>query len=366
MNSLTKNLTSVILRVNVSKDVGTGHFSRCVNIDKELDATCRLVFVISNSSDIKITSSLIKENWQIITLPPEIDFIEDAQLTVEYALNEDAKLIITDLCSGESLCSPESLFDYHKYMRSYSSPFIMSIEDCRMSGYSSNLALVWNAGSKFNLNNKNIFDCTVYSGLKYFISSPDIYKVRDQNRTIKEIGKNVLVFLSGSDPNNVNKLIAQSFYKYMKHDINVKIIVSSRASKRSWDFVKKICRNIKVNIELLDISPNIYELLLWADVAIVGEGLIKYDAAAMGTPGILITQLDHSNNLIKQYENIKCGIHFNDTSKIDKKQLYEYTINLLKDCNLRKRMSTNGMKIIDGKGFNRIFNQGLRKVINDE
>jgi len=349
--------------LNVSKNVGTGHFSRCVNFARAVKNKYNHIFVISNDSKKNIFNPYLKNNWKIYNLPENVDQKTDCEITSEVSNKENAKLILTDLCSNQSLENPDELIKYHLYLRKLNPPYVISIEDYRMEGFASNLAIIWNADRNFDSKTKKLYDCKIRLGLKYFICDPDLTEARSLNRLIHIDSKKILVFISGSDPKNISSIVAQSFNEYFNDDLSIKFIVTNMNSKENFECVKNICKKNINNFEFLEFNKKIYEHLLWADIAIVGDGLIKYEAAVLGTPVILISQFDHDNYPMKYYDSIECGIHLNKSGRISKKALYETTIELLKNYKLRRKLSINGKNSIDGQGLKRIFEVELRNII---
>ena len=98
--------------------------------------------------------------------------------------------------------------------------------------------------------------------------------------------------------------------------------------------------------------------MLWADLAITGDGLTKYETAVTGTPNITISQ--SRSDLQAHEEFVKAGttLFLGNGCQIAINDLTEQISGVLQNQELRQTMSQRGQKIVDGKGLERI----VRKI----
>ena len=287
---------TIIFRFVVNNDSGLGHFFRCLNTAKKLIANYNIIFIIDNKSDI----SLVKKNkllpYSIIQLPELNSISEEHSYLKKIIKGYNVKWFVTDICTNNLLHTDRDYLNrYHTSLKNSFDIKIISFEDFRINLFSSDCAVVWNAKDNHQKNHRG--HKTLY-GLKYFICSPEMTKLSKVERTINKNGKRLLIFISGSCNNNPTETLVEYFKEKIPNGIYVRIICSKRNYGENWGHIRELCESKEMYFELFDINDQIYDHLMWADLAIVGEGLIKYEAAILGTPAIQIFKTQCSSTYI--------------------------------------------------------------------
>ena len=99
---------------------------------------------------------------------------------------------------------------------------------------------------------------------------------------------------------------------------------------------------------------NLGDLLFEADIAVISFGITSYEAAAVGTPSIIICPTHYHNEManifIQSGTAINLGFYESVSESIIEKKVKELAI----DYDLREKLALKGKKLIDGKGVKRI------------
>jgi spore coat polysaccharide biosynthesis predicted glycosyltransferase SpsG len=106
-------------------------------------------------------------------------------------------------------------------------------------------------------------------------------------------------------------------------------------------------------------SFNLVPQILWADIAITGEGLIKYETCSAGVPTLVISQFDHDSAVLKKFFLSGAAKYLGSNKSISPNFICDHVKKLLDNTDERERLSKNGMVLLDGLGVQRI-----RKLIN--
>lgn len=361
-SNLINNLNSIVFRADVSNDVGLGHIMRCSNFVEGLPIKIKPFLISKNDLNLKhFTEFLTEKGWTIIPIPKDTNNLNDAILTAKYIKEVKAGVLITDLVHHDNIVNPGNLAKYHSELRKQGVSFIISIEDCRMSKFSSHIAIIPIPCKGFTAKDKVQDNCILHIGYEYFIFSPKFFPVK--KNIIRRKARRVLVCIGGTDPYGTSYKIVCVLNKMKNEDIEAKIIMGNGSKSKFYDKTAEIC-NSNSSLELLNFNNSINEIFNWCDIAIVGEGLIKYEAALTGTPSILITQHDHNSNPILGFIELGCSKYIGASHNISQIEIANEIIGLLNDYSMRSALSKIGLSTFDGNGTINIYNNILNTILH--
>ena len=353
----------IVFRAEVSNDYGLGHMMRCFSFVESLPIAVKPYLIAKDNINLRLfTKILIKNGWTVYSLPENVDDEKDTILTAKYVEKVESKILITDLVHHNNLRYPDNLFHYHKKLRKHGVQFILSIEDYRMLGFSSHAAIIPIPCPQIDLSKLALGDCKIYSGHEYFIFHPQFLSKRKEIGNIRKNASRVLVCIGGTDPTGLTVKVVNALDQLNDVLSEAKIVLGSGLSFHSFDDVKAICKHSS-RLKLLGFSNSIAELLYWSDLAIVGEGLTKYEAAFTGTPSIMISQIDHDSLPVRDFINLGCTRYLGIGEKLSKTEIALAVDSILKDYDTRLKLSSVGKNALDGKGMARIYNRILKEVI---
>ena len=110
----------------------------------------------------------------------------------------------------------------------------------------------------------------------------------------------------------------------------------------------------KKNIVIKYSSENIWNEFRKADIVISKSGITLYELAIMGIPTLCISSFKHEEPTAKKFMTKKVLINLGMQKTVTKNQIEKQLVRLLNDVKKRKRMSSQGKKIVDGKGLIRV------------
>lgn len=263
----------------VSKDIGMGHFHRCLNLSNLINSQKSYFFYL-NSNDTSINTKIekltnenniilnkIDDKNELINLTTNIkfdlfiidSFFENYQLETQIKENVN-KLLIWDH------------YPYRKHNCDYILDHTINfLEDVHYK----------------NLNK----GCKIIYGTDKVILNKEFYKTNIINKTGL---KNVLVMMGGTDVNNDTLIILKSLLnlnKLLFDELYFKIIVTDSYEKK--DDIINYCSKYK-NMEILENIDNnlIPNILNNTDLLINTAGMSNYEALYFGIPSITIFTRD--------------------------------------------------------------------------
>jgi len=109
-------------------------------------------------------------------------------------------------------------------------------------------------------------------------------------------------------------------------------------------------REYKGPLRVLRNVRNMAQVMAESDMAIINSGLMKYEAAAVGLPAIVISNNEYHSEVIRPFAEFGSIVHY-------KRDISEAVVGLVGDRERRQQMSDAGRVLIDGGGVTRIFSQ---------
>jgi len=328
---------NIAFRTDASADIGIGHLIRCLALAEELKNKGHVCFFVTKIQNKELIDRIEQDNIHFQT-DPNATLDEDKQILLKFSNENKIDWIITDHYGINS--------DYVQKLKE-NNYNVLSIDDNALIHYYSDIILNQNIGS----------EKLKYSSEKYtkFLLGPKYALIRNQllvrdKKTKQSTVKNILIMLGGADEDNVTLQIIKS----LKSIDNVEFLVIIGPLNPHYNELKKYVESEKLNIRLIKSPENMADLYLESDIAISAGGSSCYEFSYFGIPNIIITLAENQLKSAKELDKQKIGINLGNKQEIDTKQLGKKVKELIKDDSLRKMMSENGKKLVDGKGKERI------------
>ena len=331
-----------VFRVDATKDIGLGHLMRCYALAEELVKNKNTCFFISNIDNEKIIEKIITSEiiFEKITTSPESK--KDLQYLINFSKKHYIDWVITDHYKISS--------EYIKKIKDNGFQ-VLCIDDTSQIYYSSEVVVNQNIVSK-KIEFKTDDSTKLLLGSKYIIIREELLK--RGKKIYKDNVEKILVTFGGIDYGNITIKILKILKETIDNNIQIIVVIGA---------LNKIEENLKSEIKKLDnsqirfvFSPeNMAELYLESDIAISAGGSSCYELAYFGIPNIIITVADNQLNIAKELDKKNVSIYLGKKEDVSSNKIKENVLKLIKDNSLRKKMSKNGLKLVDGKGKKRII-----------
>lgn len=332
--------TSVLIRVDGSSKLGIGHIMRCIALAQALEVKeIGSIFVIRNN-EVRIKRLIRDYGYQVEMIPLEATFAKDADLTIKIAQKHKVDLFFTDLSNAKVLADLRNYVQYIKTLKK-EGKFLVSLDGFKSECIANKVKLPFDLiiipylgaeDQKYKIFKKT----RLLKGPKYFVLRQEFVKAVKRKRQINKKAKNVLISLS-----------------LVSYPLNAKI-------KQALSQPDLSSINYKFAVNLKD--KKLVSLIEWADLAILSSGLSRYEAAALGLPCLIIAHNNSHDIMMKQYLKSNTCLYLGEENKFSQDYLTEKLKKTLTDYGLRKKMSLNGKKLIDGKGGERITKQIIQLI----
>ena len=308
----------MLVRCDATAEIGFGHLSRCIALAEALQLSgATTVFVGMFDEAAKEQLELAGFAYTIMSQPlgsgparGELAGQEaDCVILDSYLADEDYLAKLNDL--GSALV----VIDDFRKLSDYPCTAILNFtQEAPSFAYPDGPALL--LGPRYLLARRRL------------VQTRKLSVERDRRGPVQ----NLLVAVGGSDPKGITARLLQVLAG-IASDVCVRTISANP---------EELAPHLSAfadGSEALPRQPDLSQALLWADAAVTGGGLIKYEAAYMSLPAASIAQNEGQDGESKVFAAAGLVFDLGPADKVSDEQLGKALDRFIKNDDLRKRMT---------------------------
>jgi len=340
---------TVLARADGSMLLGMGNVTRCMAIAKELEARDHRIVWIGREHDPRVRAYVSASGCDYVGMPANLTLEEDATFFRRVAEQEGAELAVVDLANP---VATKDLARYSQYLQNLASVCRLSIVD-DMTRAVFPRAVVINPNTGVSA---SAYDCSLSPA---FLFGPEHAILRASYRgasanKVYSTGKprHVVVALGGGDTaRGILPGILRGIREGLGASIGVRLVIGldDGESLRRGDALL----GFDEPVTILQNVPSLTDELTAADVAIVSGGVTKYEAAATGTPSVIVATIDHQEWWGQEFARTGAAFYAGGPEDVTP-QSVEQACSALLDAGARERAGRRGAALVDGCGARRI------------
>lgn len=333
----------IIFRCEASNSLGMGHLSRCMSIAEELKSLYLfdVYFLIKTGGE---TKKYINNEYKII----EFDSFEK-YLNIIKNLNEEYGIDILFFDIQEDF-SKNYLLNVKKNI------LLATIDDPYEKRNFVDLAFYPPVLDLKNISRKDftgkLFEGWQWIPLKNHFKKK-LHKINSDSRQ-----KTLLITMGGSDAKNLTPRILHIINK-LEEKLNI-LIVIGKAFANNKEILAAL-KNFRHNYLIYNSPENMAEIMHRSDAAVSTYGNTSFELAACGVPAILFCHNEEQLLSVQMFKQNGTAFIGGLTGEFEDNKVTEQLMELLHNHDLYRKMSANGLNLIDTQGAARIAG-----VINDE
>ena len=308
----------IYFRVDASIQIGSGHIMRCLTLADELRSVGEDVHFICRDLEGHMADTIHNRGMKVTLLPrPQSVYVpkneepthapwlveswkKDVEDTIKVISNEKADWVIVDHYGID--------YRWHCMIKPYIKK-IMVIDDLADRKLECDLLFDQTHGREDTAYRMHVPNyCHLVLGIDHALIRTEFKKLRQQAFSKRENCsdvKHILVFMGGTDPENITGQILDSFSKqHWKNNTIVNVVLGGNAPYLNK--VKEQACNLQLQINVFSDVTNMAELMLWADYAIGAGGVASLERCYMGLPSTIVVTADNQQLLAKNLE--KAGV----------------------------------------------------------
>lgn len=336
---------NLVLRVDVSTQIGTGHLMRCLAIAQAWqDAGGEAIFVMTTEAP-NIKARLESESMKVVKLLVESGSIQDATETVSIAYKLDAIWIVVDGYQFRS--------KYQKIIKNAGLHLLFIDDYGHTDHYYADIILNQNIDAHKSLYANRQPYTQLLLGTRYALLRREFWHWREWQRALPCVASKILVTLGGSDPDNVTLRVIKALQLVKVREIEVLIVTGG--SNPHYEQIQLVCQDMCFPMCLKTNVTNMPELMAWADIAIAGGGSTSWELAFMGLPSIILILADNQRTIAKSLGEQGVSINLGWHDDVSSDEIADAVSLLLELSETRVEMVSREQVLVDGLGVNRVL-----------
>jgi spore coat polysaccharide biosynthesis predicted glycosyltransferase SpsG len=338
-----------VLRGDGSAALGLGHLMRLSALSEALCAAGRAtLFVVRD--DPAARGLLERSAQRCQFLPPDCSAEDDAKLTTEAARNAGADVIVTDVCHTVAIRHPDALEAYHRALGS-AGALVVSFGGAQYADPAADVVIAPYVAASPQALRAGAGELLL--GPEYFVFRSEFSASAAEHRDTRERADHILVTIGGSDPAELTALALDSLARVDAPAPTVGVVLGAGFPESYRRRLAALGAAFEKPIEWLVSPPDMAGLMRRADLAVIGDGLTKYECALLGTPAITLSRSDSDEAMNQRFAAAGTSLHLG--CGLDAAALASAISALRVDAPRRAQMSRRGTTLFDGRGAERII-----------
>jgi UDP-2,4-diacetamido-2,4,6-trideoxy-beta-L-altropyranose hydrolase len=218
--------------------------------------------------------------------------------------------------------------------------------------YHADIVLNQNVSAREGLYTRRDDGTKLLLGPRFALLRREFVDHRDWVRAIPSKAKKLLVTLGGADADNVTKKVIDAF---AGSGLEVKVVVGgSNPHLSTLRQAAEAATNGATRVELVVNTPDMAELMQWADMAVAAAGSTAWELAYKGVPSAFVILAENQAANARELERVGFGFCIGDQSGLDDDHFRKAICDLADNSEVRARFDSQGREMVDSRGAARV------------
>jgi len=333
----------LLVRADADSRMGSGHVMRCLALAEAWSSNGGRVTFLSRCDSAPLRRRVVSSGFELIDMENAHPHPEDIAATLSHIRQMDGTWLVLD--------------GYHfdtAYQRAIlgSSCRLLVVDDyVHQPRYHADLILNQNINAP-NMQYNADPDTKLLLGPKFGLLRDQFLAQSGLKREFPAYAHRVLVTMGGADPDNTTTMMLEALRQVDISNLEVTAVVGP--ANPHLASVRRAADQSPGNVRVLQDVNDMPELMAWADVAIAGGGTTWSELAFMGLPSLLLVLADNQVDVAAGMAEAGASINLGEAGDATAGTIKEAIEPVLADAVMRRRMSEDAHRLVDGKGASRI------------
>jgi len=335
---------TLLLRADAGSEMGIGHVMRCLALsDAWRDSGGNPVFALA-AGTCQLESHVRAHGAEIITVEAQPGSPEDASITLALGSRRQAAWLALD---GYHFSA-----GYIRTLRKATSKLLLIADDEEVPNCDCDIVVDPTPQTSEAVRSWSDKQATVLLGPSYALLRREFLKYFDRYKSTADSASRILISFGGGDSHNVTLQVMQALQEIGDRELDVTVVVGP--SNLHGESLQAAAEQSRHAVRLISDVSNMPEVMAQADLAITAGGGTCYELAFMQVPMLLITIAKNQERPISAYTAAKTAVAAGWFASLESTRLTRLLLDLIDNRSLRRELSLNARKLVDGKGPQRI------------
>lgn len=336
----------ILIRCDGSPSLGMGHVMRCIALAQALQNSGRTVAFACRSSPGNGINLIRQRGFPAYALAAN-NMAQDAKATLDLTVALGATAVLVDLSHADTLTCCVSFIDFLGVL-SAAALHVALIEGMDEECLSLRTVLpVASVIVPYLGADKHDYKLAsfgrLFAGETYFPLRTEFHRLVRRSKSIPEQATRILVAIGGGDVTRLNRQVIEALAQLEHKAFTVRVLGAVECVE-----------TLPMSVEVIAYSQEMPELIDWADCAIIGSGLTRYETAYAGTPAVVFSLNRQHARMVEDFAATGAVLAGGIFSEISQLKMKDVIRSILYDETHRSRMAAAGPVLIDGKGAARL------------
>lgn len=326
----------LILRVDASTAMGTGHVMRCLALASAWQNPDK-VYMVCSQVPASLRLKIEEAGYNFVDLEAPHPALPDLAVMRELLKRHQAYVVLDGYHFDET---------YQAEIRRMAGRLMVIDDYNHLPAYDSDILLNQNIGSETLVYNRNP-GCRILTGPRYALLRPEfIQRLCDRRRQISDKAGKLLISMGGADASNMTLAILKVLEQLSLPDIEIAIVLGP--ANTHLQSIVDFTGGSKYGCRILQNISDMTEVMDWADVGISAGGSTCWELCFLGLPFFVFSVAENQRIVVHGLEENGAAIRCQKPA-----DLLQRLEAVLEDPEQRQAMSLKGQALVDGRGVYR-------------
>lgn len=350
---------NIVFRVDVSDQIGTGHFMRCLTLADSLTKSCTSIRFVCRYLPEFFRTVLRERQYEFSCLTSSSGDISTDELShsdwlgVSQAVDsQDTLQALSDRTWDWLVVDHYSLDARWEAELRKAAANIMVIDDIADRQHDCDILLDQNFYADMNVRYKKLVPdhCQLLLGPQYALLRNEFSQLRKKVRPRTGQISRILVFFGGMDPNNFTGRVIEELATLGIQGLEVDVVIGVQHPKSKA--IESCCAEYGFNCYLQ--TDRMADLMASADLAIGAGGSATWERCCLGLPTLIVSLADNQTKIARGIELLGAGRFVEINKSEDLQILVDLLLHLMDAPTELKSFSEKAYSTTDGLGVARV------------
>ena len=343
---------NLLFRADANSSIATGHVMRCLALAQAWkDDGGELTFATAEITPA-LTMRLIAEHATVCSVNAVAGSAEDACQTVNLARCANSEWVVID---GYQFTA-----DYQNRIKQAGLKLLVIDDMGSVPHYYADLVLNQNLHATDRLYPSREGYTRLLLGPRFSLLRREFRRWRGWKRSVSADVRRIVLTMGGSDPDNVTSRFLACFAQGDFTSARVTVLIGGSNPRR--EELTKLFAKLHLDADLITDADDMPSLLASADLAISGAGTTCWEMCLLGLPSILVELAPNQHEIGTELHDAGAAIFLGRSQDVAPESVAKQLSLLIHSPEMRKQMSANGQRIVDGKGADRVLSFLKREI----